>query len=209
MTLPIPWPPFLRWIRFFRQPCAGRSKIASCGFFRAYSFQAGAESPGRQLESSIAGTGRQHSVREKAQAAAARKEKLAQIAKARQARATAKLDAAKQKEEALRRKNLERRAERMEKIWAKRRAKTGKAILKGKLPASALDSLVADSCGRPGLCRVGFFVPGLSCCGFAGTRFHAARFAQGRGCGSGLFAGDSIAAPAGDSSTGWSRGIAG
>jgi hypothetical protein len=81
----------------------------------------------------------------KAQAAAARKEKLAQIAKARQARATAKLDAAKQKEEALRRKNLERRAERMEKIWAKRRAKTGKAILKGKLPASALDSLVADS----------------------------------------------------------------
>ncbi|MCE6984048.1 hypothetical protein EI534_43205, partial [Pseudomonas frederiksbergensis] len=31
------------------------------------------------------------------------------------------------------------------KIWAKRRAKTGKAILKGKLPASALDSLVADS----------------------------------------------------------------
>ena len=50
---------------FFRQPCAGRSKIASCGFFRAYSFQAGAESPGRQLESSIAGTGRQHSVREK------------------------------------------------------------------------------------------------------------------------------------------------
>mgnify|MGYP002241720752 CR=1 FL=1 len=43
----------------------------------------------------------------KAQAAAARKEKLAQIAKARQARATAKLDAAKQKEEALRRKNLD------------------------------------------------------------------------------------------------------
>lgn len=81
----------------------------------------------------------------KAQAAAARKEKLAQIAKARQARATAKFDAAKQKEEALRRKNLERRAERMEKIWAKRRTKTGKAILKGKLPASALDSLVADS----------------------------------------------------------------
>ena len=77
----------------------------------------------------------------KAQAAAARKEKLAQIAKARQARATAKLDAAKQKEEALRRKNLERRAERMEKIWAKRRAKTGKAILKGKLPAPAGDSL--------------------------------------------------------------------
>lgn len=50
----------------------------------------------------------------------------------------------------MRRKNLERRAERMEKIWAKRRAKTGKAILKGKLPASALDSLVADSCGGQG-----------------------------------------------------------
>lgn len=145
----------------------------------------------------------------KAQAAAARKEKLAQIAKARQARATAKLDAAKQKEEALRRKNLERRAERMEKIWAKRRAKTGKAILKGKLPASALDSLVADSCGRPGLCRVGFFVPGLSCCGFAGTRFHAARFAQGRGCGSGLFAGIRSLHLLEIPSTGWSRGIAG
>lgn len=43
--------------------------------------------------------------------------------------------------------------------------------------------------GGQGFCRVGFFVPGLSCCGFAGTRFHAARFAQGRGCGSGLFAG--------------------
>ena len=81
----------------------------------------------------------------KAQAVAARKEKLAQIAKARQARATAKLDAYKLKEEAQRKKILERRAKRMAKIWAKRRAKTEKAVLKGKLPASALDSLTADS----------------------------------------------------------------
>lgn len=81
----------------------------------------------------------------KAQAAVARKEKLAQIAIARQARATAKLDAYKLKEEALAQKNRERRAKRMAKIWAKRRAKTEKAVLKGKLLASELDSLTADS----------------------------------------------------------------
>lgn len=175
-------------------------QIASCGFFRAYSFQAGAESPGRQLESSIAGTGRQHSVREKAQAAAARKEKLAQIAKARQARATAKLDAAKQKEEALRRKNLERRAERMEKIWAKRRAKTGKAILKGKLPASALDSLVADSLreARAFAALDSLFRDSLAADSLGRDSMQLDSLKAGVAAADSL-RGDSIAAPAGDS----------
>lgn len=126
MTPPIPWPPFLRWIRFFPTALRRRSKIASCGFFRAYSFQAGAESPGRQLESSIAGTGRQHSVREKGAGGSGPQGEAGADRQSTSGSATAKLDAAKQKEEALRRKNLERRAERMEKIWAKRRAKTGR-----------------------------------------------------------------------------------
>lgn len=136
----------------------------------------------------------------KAQAAAARKEKLAQIAKARQARATAKLDAAKQKEEALRRKNLERRAERMEKIWAKRRAKTGKAILKGKLPASALDSLVADSLreARAFAALDSLFRDSLAADSLGRDSMQLDSLKAGVAAADSL-RGDSIAAPAGDS----------
>lgn len=136
----------------------------------------------------------------KAQAAAARKEKLAQIAKARQARATAKLDAAKQKEEALRRKNLERRAERMEKIWAKRRTKTGKAILKGKLPASALDSLVADSLreARAFAALDSLFRDSLAADSLGRDSMQLDSLKAGVAAADSL-RGDSIAAPAGDS----------
>lgn len=74
---------------------------------------------------------------------AARKEKLDRIARARQARATAKLDAYKQKEEA-------RKARLLANARSKERARIEKAVTRGKLPASALDSLngvyhVADS----------------------------------------------------------------
>ena len=127
-------------------------------------------------------------------------EKLAQIAKARQARATAKLDAAKQKEEALRRKNLERRAERMEKIWAKRRAKTGKAILKGKLPASALDSLVADSLreARAFAALDSLFRDSLAADSLGRDSMQLDSLKAGVAAADSL-RGDSIAAPAGDS----------
>lgn len=135
----------------------------------------------------------------KAQAAAARKEKLAQIAKARQARATAKLDAAKQKEEALRRKNLERRAERMEKIWAKRRAKTGKAILKGKLPASALDSLVADSLREAGALPRWILCSGTLLLRIRWDAIPCSSIRSRPGLRQRTLCGDSIAAPAGDS----------
>lgn len=72
----------------------------------------------------------------RAQEAAARKEKLDRIAEARQARATAKLDAQKQKEAA-------RRAKQLAKLRARERARFEKAVKRGKLPASVLDSLDA------------------------------------------------------------------
>lgn len=81
-------------------------------------------------------------------AATARAEKLDQIAKARQARATAKLDAQKLKEQAQIEKQKVQRDKRLAQIWAKKRARVEKAVLKGKLPASALDSLFADSLRR-------------------------------------------------------------
>lgn len=73
---------------------------------------------------------------ERAQAAAARKEKLDRIAEARQARATAKLEAQEQKAAA-------RRAKQLSRLRARERARYEKAVMKGKLPASALDSLDA------------------------------------------------------------------
>lgn len=81
-------------------------------------------------------------------AATARAEKLDQIAKARQARSTAKLDAQKLKEQVQIEKQKTQRAKRLAQIWAKKRARVEKAVLKGKLPASALDSLFADSLRR-------------------------------------------------------------
>lgn len=73
---------------------------------------------------------------ERAAAAAARQEKLDRIATARQARATALLDAQKAKEAA-------RRAKQVARLREKERARYEKAVRKGKLPASVLDSLDA------------------------------------------------------------------
>lgn len=100
----------------------------------------------------------------------------------------------------------------MEKIWAKRRpAKTGKAILKGKLPASALDSLVADSLreARGFAALDSLFRDSLAADSLGRDSMRLDSLKAGVAA-AGLFAGDSIGvAPAGDSLYRLVKGIAG
>lgn len=81
----------------------------------------------------------------KAAEAAARRQKLAEIARARQARATARLDAQKQREQELERRIEARRRERALQVWSKRWMRAEKAVARGRKPAWTLDSLRADS----------------------------------------------------------------
>ncbi|MDE7070148.1 MAG: hypothetical protein K2O63_06535 [Alistipes sp.] len=81
----------------------------------------------------------------KAAEVAARKQKLAEIARARQARATARLDAQKQREEMQERRMEEQRMRRAARAWARKRARVERAVARGRKPASALDALRADS----------------------------------------------------------------
>lgn len=81
----------------------------------------------------------------KAAEVAARKQKLAEIARARQARATARLEAQKEREQELERRIEERRMRRAARVWARKRARAEQAVARGKKSAWVLDSLRADS----------------------------------------------------------------
>ena len=165
-----------------------------------------------RLESSIAGTGRQHSVREKGaggsgpqgESGADRQKhvRLGLLPKAR--RCETEGGGIAQKEPGAPRRtygeNLGQAACQNREGDPERQASgVGSRFAGRRLPA-----------GGQGFCRVGFFVPGLSCCGFAGTRFHAGSIRSRPGlrqrtlCG-GIRSLHLLEIP----STGWSRGIAG
>lgn len=81
----------------------------------------------------------------KAAAVAARKERLAEVARARQARATARFEAQKEKEEQQVRRIEEQRRQRALRAWSKRWVRAEKAVARGRRQAWVLDSLRADS----------------------------------------------------------------
>ena len=153
---------------------AGQNRFLQ--FFRAYSFQAGRKAQADSLKAQLAGTGR-HSVREKAR----RQRPQGEAGADRQSTSGSGYCQARRCETEGGRHCAERTWSAAPNVWRKSGPsgvpKPGRRSCARRLRPVA----PRPPCGRPGLCRVGFFVPGLSCCGFAGTRFHAARFAQGRG----------------------------